>query len=175
MRNIVLCAALASLCAGMAVVPAAAGESTPAPTPPALTGQMTSMQFLIGSWNCSVKLPAGNGQPATTDHGVVAYSVVPGNAIHAHVTAMDYADDSYIGYADKEKMFWTNTVDAYGTLSGETSADGKLFTGTSAQGTVKQTIRDTISRPKQDTTRDLQEFQLNGAWHMASDSTCTRI
>jgi hypothetical protein len=175
MRTFLQCAALASSCAAIAVVPAAAGESAPAASPAALTGHMTSMQFLIGSWNCSVKLPAGSGEPATTDHGVVAYSVVPGNAIHAHVTAMDYADDSYIGYVDKAKLFWTNTIDAYGALSGETSTDGKLFTGSSAQGQVKMKVRDTISRPKQNTTRDLQEFQSNGSWHMASDSTCTRI
>jgi hypothetical protein len=135
---------------------------------------MSSMQYLVGSWNCDVKIAAMPGQPAASDHGIVTYSVSPGNALHSHVTAKDYAADYYSGYGDKSKTFWMNTIDGYGNLSGETSKDGKVFTGSSMAGNNKTQIRDTFTRPTPSTTRDLQEFQTGGAWHTASDSTCTR-
>src|ERR1700719_905293 len=73
-------------------------KPAPATAASSLTGDMAPMQFLVGSWDCSVKIAAMNGQPASTDHGTITYSVVPGNALHSHVTANDYADDSYTGY-----------------------------------------------------------------------------
>jgi hypothetical protein len=153
-------------------LPAAADMPT---APTALTGNMSAMQFLIGSWTCTVKVAAMHGQPAATDHGVVTYSVVPGNAIHSHVTANDYASDYYSGYVDPAKIFWMNAIDAYGTVSSETSTDGKVFSGSSTSGGTKSNIRDTFSHPTPDATRDLQEVQTNGAWQTATDASCTRI
>jgi hypothetical protein len=151
------------------------GKPAPATADSSLTGDMAPMQFLVGSWDCGVKIAAMNGQPASTDHGTLTYSVVPGNALHSHVTANDYADDSYTGYVDKSKMFWMNTIDAYENLTGETSTDGKIFSGSTTGSDGKKEIRDTLSRPTSKTIRDLQEYQIDGAWHMATDAVCTRM
>jgi hypothetical protein len=175
MRQLSLYAAFAFAMTALACLPAAADTAAAATSDTALTGTISSMQYLIGSWNCSVKIAASEGQPAATDHGVLTYSVVPGNALHSHVTANDYAADQYIGYVDKSKLFWMNTIDAYRNLAGETSTDDKVFTGSSTGSQGKIQIRDTFTRPTSNTVRDLQEFQSNGAWHMASDSTCTRM
>jgi hypothetical protein len=165
-------AAVSCAMAMLIILPASA-DMPPAQT--ALTGNMSSMQFLIGSWSCTVKIAASQDQPAITDHGVVTFSVVPGNAIHSHVTASDYASDYYSGYVDKAKIFWMNTIDAYGSVSSETSTDGKIFTGENSGAGTKSKIRDTFSHPTADTTRDLQEVQSNGAWKTATDASCTRI
>jgi hypothetical protein len=157
----------------MLIILPASADMPPAET--ALTGSMSAMQFLIGSWTCTVKIAAMHGQPAATDHGVITYSVVPGNAIHSHVTASDYAEDYYNGYVDQAKIYWMNAIDAYGTVSTETSADGKLFTGSSTSGGTTSNIRDTFSHPTSDTIRDVQEVQSNGAWQSATDASCTRI
>lgn len=172
MRTFFRCAGLAGAIGALSVVPAAG--DTPAPSAPdsVLTGKMASMQYLVGSWDCDVKVAASASGPAGIDHGVITYSVVPGNSLHSHVTAADYAADTYSGYSDKSKSFWLSYIDAYFNESGETSKDGKVFTG---EGLNTGRIRDTFSRPTPTTTRDLQESQTNGAWHTLSDSTCTRI
>ena len=173
MRQFSLCAAFVCSMAALALLPAAA-DTPAAASAMALTGKMSSMQFLIGSWNCNVKIAAMQGQPAATATGIVTYSVVPGNAMHSHVTAKEYASDYYSGYVDKSKIFWMNTIDAYGNSSNETSTDGKVYSGPGMGGGATMQIRDTFSRPTPNTTRDLQEVQTKGAWHMATDSTCTR-
>jgi hypothetical protein len=145
------------------------------PAQPALAGNMAAMQFLVGSWSCTVKIAAMHGQPAATYHGVVTYSVVPGNALHSQVTASDYASDNFSGYVEDAKLYWMNAIDAYGTVSNETSTDGKVFNGTSTGGGTKSTIRDTFSHPTSDTTRDVQEVQSNGEWQTATDAACKRI
>jgi hypothetical protein len=172
MRKTSFTAAVSSAMALLIFLPASADMP---PAQPALAGGMAAMQFLVGSWSCTVKLAAMQGQPARTDHGTVTYSVVPGNALHAQVTAGDYASENFSGYVEDAKVYWTNTIDAYGTVSSETSKDGKVFTGTSTGGGTTSTIRDTITHPASDTTRDVQEVQSNGAWQTATDASCKRI
>jgi hypothetical protein len=175
MRTLFRCAGLAGAIGALTIVPAVADTPAPAATETVLTGKMASMQFLVGSWNCDVKVAASASGPAGTDHGVVTYSVVPGNALHLHVTAADYAADSYSSYVEKTNTYWMSTIDAYGNASIETSADGKVFAGSSTGSGATTQIRDTFTRPSTGTIRDLQEFQTNGAWSTATDSTCTRI
>jgi hypothetical protein len=172
MRHTSFTAAASCAMAMLLFLPAAADMP---PAPVTLTGNMSAMQYLIGSWTCTVKIAAMHGQPAATDHGVATYSVVPGNAIHSHVTASDYASDNYSGYVDQAKIYWMNAIDAYGTVSNETSTDGKVFSGWSTSEGTKSNIRDTFSHPTADATRDLQEVQTNGKWQTATDASCTRI
>lgn len=175
MRKFSVYAAFSCAVAAFVLFAMVTGAVAPANAAGALTGKMTTMQFLVGSWNCNVKIGASPGQPATTDHGIVAFSVTPGNTLHNHVTASDYAADTYTGYTEKTKTFWMNTVDAYTNLSGETSTDGKIFTGTTMGGAGKSPLRDTLTHPTATTIRDYQEYQAKGVWHMASESLCTRI
>jgi hypothetical protein len=172
MKQTYLAAAASCAMALLALLPASA-DSPPPQT--ALTGNMAAMQFLIGSWNCSVKVAAMQGQPAITDSGVVTYSVVPGNAIHSHVTASDYASDNYSGYDEKSTSFWMSTIDAFGDVGSETSTDGKVFSGSSTSAGTTSQIRDTFSHPTSTTIRDVQEVQSNGSWTTATDASCTRI
>ena len=175
MQKTFVCATLAGCAAALTLTSAAAGDSPAIPPDAVLTGQMATWQYLVGSWHCDVKIGAMQGEKATTAEGVIAYAVVLGNALHSHVTAKDYAADSYVGYVDAAKSFWMNTIDAFGNLGSETSVDGKLFTGSSQGGAGKIEIRDTLTRPAPATIRDVQEFKIGAAWQMASDSTCTRI
>ncbi|HKW44096.1 MAG TPA: hypothetical protein VJN22_00480 [Candidatus Eremiobacteraceae bacterium] len=174
MRTFSLWAAAACALALTSLLPATAGSSAPA-SDTALAGKMAAMQYLLGSWNCKVQISAMMGQPAATAEGVLTYSAVPGNALHAHVTAKEYASDSYSGFDDKKQTFWLNTVDGYANVSSESSSDGKVFSGPSTGSQGKMQIRDTFSRPASNTIRDLQEYQSKGVWQTASDSTCTRI
>ncbi len=171
MRQTSFTAAVACAMAMLIFLPAAADMPPPQS---ALTGNMSAMQFLIGTWSCTVKLAASQDQPARSEQGVVTYTMVPGNAIHSHVSASDYASDYYTGYVDEAKIYWINTIDAYGSVSSETSTDGKVFTGSNTGGGTTSKIRDTFTHPTPDTTRDLQEVESNGAWQTATDASCTR-
>ena len=144
-------------------LPSIAGSSAFA-AEKALAGKMAAVQYLVGSWNCKVQISAMLGQPALTDEGVLTYSVVPGNALHSHVTAKDYAADYYGGFDDKKQTFWLNTIDAYANVSSETSSDGKVYSGPSMGSQGKMQIRDSFSRPAPNTIRDLQEYQSKGVW-----------
>jgi hypothetical protein len=175
MRKFSVYAAFSCAVAAFVYFTMVTGTMAPANAATSLTGKMVTMQFLVGSWNCNVKIGASPGQPATTAHGIVAFSVAPGNTLHNHVTADEYGADTYTGFVEKSKSFWMNTVDVYGNLSDETSTDGKIFTGTTMGSTGKAPLRDTLTHPTTTTIRDYQEYQAKGAWHMGSDSVCTRM
>lgn len=133
------------------------------------------MAFLIGSWNCSVKLSAMMGNPAGTDHGVVTFSKSPGNTIHAHTAAADYASDQYYGFNPKTKTHWTSATDTGGALVSETSKDGVTFVGTTNADGMSTPTRDTFTHPSASKIRDLTEIEMKSTWSTLADATCTKM
>ena len=133
------------------------------------------MAFLIGSWNCTVKLAAMMGNPAGTDHGVVTFSKSPGDTIHAHTAAADYAADQYYGFNTKTKTHWTSATDTGGVIVSQTSKDGVTFTGTSIANGMSTPTRDTFTHPSATKIRDLTEIETKGTWSMLADANCTKM
>ena len=133
------------------------------------------MAFLIGSWNCSVKLAAMMGNPAGTDHGVLTFAKSPGNTIRAHTAAADYASDQYYGYNAKTKTHWMSETDIDGLLAFETSKDGVTFTGTSMSDGSSTPTRDTFTHPTASTIRDVTEIETKGKWSTLADANCTKM
>ena len=133
------------------------------------------MAFIIGSWNCTVKLAAMMGNPAGTDHGVVTFSKSPGDTIHQHTAAADYAADQYYGYNVKTKTHWTSATDIGGTIVSETSKDGVTFTGTTYANGMSTPTRDTFTHPSASKIRDLTQIEMKGTWSMLADANCTKM
>ena len=133
------------------------------------------MAFLIGSWNCTVKLAAMMGNPAGTDHGVVTFAKSPGETIHAHTAAADYASDQYYGFNTKTKMHWTSATDTDGVQVFEISKDGVTFVGKSIADGMSTPTRDTFTHRSAAKIRDLTEIETNGKWSMLSDANCTKM
>jgi hypothetical protein len=133
------------------------------------------MAFVIGSWNCTVKLAAMMGNPASTDHGVVTFSKSPGNTIHAHMAAADYSADQYYGYDPKTKTHWTSQTDIQGNLTYETSKDGVTFIGSTMSGGSTTPARDTFTHPSASAIRDLTQIESKGTWSTLADATCTKM
>jgi hypothetical protein len=131
-------------------------------------------QYLIGTWNCTVKLAAMEGQPAMTDHGVLTFSISPNMTLHSHVAAKDYMSDSYQGYDSKTKTHWLDSADAFGNVTLETSKDGMVFTGTSWQGGTSTPVRDTQSKISDTKIRDVTDEKENGKWMQLADAVCTK-
>ncbi len=94
----------------------------------ALTGQMVSMNYLLGPpWSCSTSVPANGSRPARTYRSTIAFDVVPGNALHDHVSSGAYSEDAYYGYDAKSKTYWTNNASNMGSHGYQTSVDGLSF------------------------------------------------
>ena len=133
------------------------------------------MAYLIGSWKCGVSLAAMMGNPATTDHGTLTFSMTPHQTIHSHVAAADYAQDAYYGYDAKTKTHWMSSADTGGVIVTETSKDGVTFTGSSMAGGMTTPTRDTFTHPSATTIRDLTEIEQSGKWGKLADATCTKM
>lgn len=133
------------------------------------------MAYLIGSWNCSVALPALMGGPASTDHGVLTFAMTPQKTIHSHVAASDYAQDAYYGYDTETKGHWMVSADVQGRIIVERSKDGVTFTGTSWLNGTSTPTRDRFTHPNAKTIRDVTEIETKGAWTKVADATCTKM
>lgn len=133
------------------------------------------MAYLIGSWNCTVALAAMMGNPVSTDHGKLTFSVTPNKTIHSHVAAADYAQDSYYGYDAKTKTHWTVSADTQGVIVTETSKDGVTFIGTSMAGGMSTPTRDTFTHPSASTIRDVTQIEMKGKWTQLAIADCTKM
>jgi hypothetical protein len=139
----------------------------------ALTGQMASVNDLIGSWNCTTKLPAMMGRPAHTEPATVTFEAVPGNVLHDHVTSAEYSGDDYFGYDGRTKTYWSASADNSGAHGAATSPDGQTYTGTSTLGGVTMNGTSTYSKVSASQI-GFHEVLSGGGQQMTIDSTCTR-
>lgn len=165
---LLLCAAAAAL-----TVPRSASADNSMSSSSTLSMPPSHM-YLIGTWNCSVKLAAMQGQPAMTDTGVMTIAVSPSMTLHSHVAAKDYMSDTYQGYTAKTKTHWLNTSDTVGEVTVETSKDGIVFTGTTLQGATSTPTRDTQTKISDTKLRDITEIKGDGKWTQIADAVCTK-
>ncbi len=94
-----------------------------------LTGKLTRLQYLIGTWNCVTK--ASMIQQTQTGH--YHFWIEPGNVIGNEYSATGYSDSGYIGWMPSERRWWSNSAGRFGGISyetGEASATNvQLMTG----------------------------------------------
>ena len=114
------------------------------------------------------------GEPASTDHGVLTISMSPGMTIHSHVAAKDFMSDTYQGYNAKTNTHWLSTSDVFGDATLETSTDGSVYTGTTWQGAMVTPTRDTYSKISETKIRDFTEIKQNDKWAQLADTICTK-
>lgn len=140
----------------------------------ALTGNMARFSDLLGAaWNCTTNVPAMGGQPAVTDQGTATFEVMPGNTVRNHVATPTYSGDAYFGYSDRMSNYWQVSADNMAVHAFLTSADGKVFTGTSSIGRL--TMQDTVTYTKVSPTKVTVHEVLTGeAPTLTFDSVCTR-
>jgi hypothetical protein len=146
--------------------------------PSKLTGPMTKMQYLIGTWSCQTKLPAEDKMPARTMPGTVYFSVEPGNTVGYYLSSKEYSSGGYMGWMASKKLWWSSSADNFGGTAIETGTDSNsrtaTMTGTMTMQGQNAPTRDTITKVSDTKYRDLAEVQKNGTWTMQADSTCTK-
>lgn len=151
---------------GYAAAPASAAD--------ALTGEMASMNFLLGGpWLCTSSIPAIHGMAAHTDRLTVSFDVAPNNVLHDHVAGANYMGDDYYGYSARMGNFWTTNADNHGMHGFATSSDGKSFTGTTAMGPMTVDVTTTYTRTGPNATTMHQVLSGDGR-QAVIDSRCTR-
>ena len=133
-----------------------------------------SHQYLIGTWDCTVKLAAMEGQPAMTDHGTLTIAMAPTMTLHSHVVAKDYMSDTYQGYNVKTKTHWLSTADTTGAVAYETSKDGMAFTGTTWDDGKIVPTKDTQTKMSDTKIRDITQIEQNGTWTQLADAVCIK-
>jgi hypothetical protein len=140
----------------------------------ALTGMMAPYSYLLGApWNCSTNVPAMGSQPARTDQGTATFEVAPGNTVHNHVSTPMYSGDFYFGYSDRMSTYWEVNADNMGVHAFLTSADGKVYTGTSSMGPLS--MQDTVTYVNPAPNKVTVHEVLTGAAPTATfDSVCSR-
>ncbi len=156
-----------------AVVSSAAFAS-PARAADALTGKMALYNYLLGGpWSCTTKVPAMQGKPAHADQSTVRFEVVPGNALHDHVTASDYAGDDYFAFDSKSNMFWDGNLGSDGSHGYASSSNGNTYTGQTWSGKTPSKITTTYTKVSP-TSVKVHVVTSMGGHPMTIDSACTR-
>jgi hypothetical protein len=172
MRIVTIIAAAAILI--LAVSPRAASSGA-APT---LSGKMTQLKYLVGTWTCTTKVAPMGNMKAQTIPGKSVYWVEQGNVIATYYSSKPYSSSGFLGWMDSKKLWWSDGSDMYGSVDFETGKDSgtnvQVTTGTNwSQGDVS-TARDTMTKIVD--TRYSDSFQLtqNGKVLFQGTSACTK-
>jgi hypothetical protein len=141
---------------------------------PALSGNMTKLQYLLGTWACQTKLPAMGKEPAGTHAGTISFEIEPGNTVGYDVSAPEYSAAGYLGYQEAKKLWWSSGADNFGGVTFESSTNGNVLTGMTFWGGKHISSRDTITKSSNTKYEDLYQVQQGGKWTLGADSICTK-
>ena len=161
-----------------AAIAAGATSAQSSALAPTLTGQMTKLHYLVGTWTCRTRLPPADNMPARTHMGTASFEIEPGNTISFGVSAAGYSASGYMGYLDAKKMWWSAGSDNIGGITfetGTTTANGvTVMSGSSLMGGASQPTRDTISKVSDTRYEDLYQMEKGGKWVLGADSVCSK-
>lgn len=139
-----------------------------------LTGKMARFIHLLGgSWSCSTSVAPMNGQPAHTDRSTATFEIVPGNALHNHLSSDDYSGDFYIGYTERTNEYWQTGADSLGMHAFLSSTDAVTYSGTSSMGPISVQDRITYARAGEDKVT-AHEVLSGPRSQSVFDTVCTR-
>lgn len=173
MRSIALVAAL--LLAGITALSTASSANTS----PALTGKMMQLQFLVGTWSCTTKVPAMGKTKAQTISAKSSYWIEPQNVIGNYYSSKPYSSSSYMGWQDSKQLWWSTGADVYGSTFSSTGKDSgsnvQVLTGTNwYQGRASQS-RDTTTKVSETSYTDSFELLQAGKVTFQVNSSCTKV
>lgn len=133
---------------------------------------MPNRAFMLGTWDCTVRLAGMGGRSAITVRSTLTITSGPNGTQHTHISSQAYAGDNYEGFDTKNGVHWVNGADSVGAASFETSSDGIVFTGTTWENGAAMTTRDTRTRIGATKIRDISEVKANGKWSHLLDAVC---
>lgn len=151
---------------------AARGDNSMSPS--SMTMMPKNHMYLLGTWQCRVKLAAMDGGPEQTVSSTLTIDVSPSMTLHSHVSSKQYGSDTYQGYDPKTKTHWMALADTLSNAGYETSKDGVVFVGNEWGNSGTIPVRDTQTKISDTKIRDVTEFKIKGKWTQLADITCTK-
>ena len=172
MRTIAVLAA-----AAVSVLALSSGAASSEATPK-LSGKMIELQYLVGTWTCTTKVPANGKMRAQTISAKSFYWVEPENVIGTYYKSKPYSSSGFMGWSDSKKLWWSNGSDVYGAasiLSGKGSGTNiQVLTGTNWYQGQTSTSRDTMTKTSDTNYSDFFEILQGGKVTFQGTSECTK-
>ena len=142
-----------------------------------LTGDMASLQYLAGTWDCAVTATMPTGQ-SQQQNATLTMAVAPGNVLSQTISSPTFTLNGFFGYNAQLNKFFSNSVDNMGGVSTQTTVRGTpghtVWTGTSGQGGQTAPSRDTDDRISDTKIHHVGEINIGGNWTKVVDATCTK-
>lgn len=174
MRGIALIATML-----VVVVITASSSSANADASPALTGKMAQLQFLIGTWSCTTKVPATAKTKAQTISAKSFYWIEPEDVIGNYYTSKPYSSSSYMGWQNTKQLWWSSGTDVYGSTFSSTGKDNgtnvEEMTGTNWYQGRPSPSRDTMTKVSDRSYTDHFEILQGDKVSFEVTSACTKI
>ena len=144
-----------------------------------LSGKMTKLHYLVGTWSCRTTVASTANMPAETETGTISFEVEPGNAIGFDLTAPKYSAAGFIGYSTLNRIWWSAGSDNFGGVTLETGkstdvANVIILTGTTMQGADRVATRDRITKTSDTRYEDVYEMRHGSTWKMGAHSVCAK-
>lgn len=163
------------LVAGIVLVPVSRASSDAAPM---LSGKMTQLKYLVGTWSCTTKVAAMGKTPAQIISAKSIYWVEPGNVIGDYYSSKPFSSSGFIGWSNSKKLWWSNGADEYGSVDFETGKDSdtsvQVLTGTNWYQGVASQSRDTITKTSDSNYSDTFQLVQSGKVTFNGTSVCTK-
>jgi hypothetical protein len=161
------------------VVTAAIASRALADPSPSLTGKVRQLDYLVGSWACTTRIPAQGKTPAQTVSARYIYWIEAGDVIGGRYVSTPYSYTGYMGWEASTKSWWLDDSDIYGSNWFESGADSgtnvQTMTGTLWYGGKTSTMRDAMTKFSDlHYSEHFQNLQ-NGRLVFEGTSVCSKI
>ena len=145
---------------------------------PKLSGKMSELQYLVGTWTCTTKIPANGKMRAQTISAKRFYWVEPENVIGTYYNSKPFSSSGFMGWSDTKKLWWSNGSDVYGAadiLTGKDSGTNiQVLTGTNWYQGQTSSSRDTITKTSDTRYSDFFEILQGGKVTFQGTSVCAK-
>jgi hypothetical protein len=143
-----------------------------------LSGKMTQLKYLVGTWTCTTKVAPIGKMKAQSIPGKSVYWIEQGNVIANYYSSKPYSASGFLGWMDSKKLWWSDGSDIYGSVDFETGKNSdtnvQVMTGTNwSQGDVS-TVRDTMTKTGDTSYSDSVQLTQNGKVIFQISSVCTK-
>ena len=145
---------------------------------PTLSGKMTHLNYLVGTWTCTTKVAPIGKMQAQTISAKSVYWIEQGNVIANYYSSKPYSSSGFTGWNASKKLWWSDGSDIYGGVDFETGKDSgtnvQVMSGTNwFQGAVA-TSRDTMTKTSDTSYSDVFQATQNGKVTSQGSSACTK-
>jgi hypothetical protein len=145
---------------------------------PVLTGKMSRLNYLVGAWSCTTKVPAIGKMHAMSIPAKITYWIEPENVIGNYYSSRPYSSSGFLGWIDSKKLWWANSADMAGGVNSETGKDSgtnvQVMTGTNWYQGKATALRDMMTKTSDASYSDTSQLLQSGKVTFQVTAICTK-